>query len=64
MEYKKCKNFSNMTINSVPCSSKEYNALMDGNKIKLKKDIAEKMIKMNIIKEVKNGNRHKYSGSK
>jgi len=37
---------------------------MDGNEIKLKKDIAEKMIKMNIIKEVKNGNRHKYSGSK
>ena len=64
MKYKKrivkgYDKFKSMTINSVPCSSDEFNSLKDGDNITLLKTVADKMLAMGIIvkiKENKNGN--------
>jgi len=64
MKYKKrivkgYDKFNSMTINSVPCSSDEFNSLKDGKNMTLSKAVADEMLAMGIIvkiKENKNGN--------
>ena len=52
MKYKAKKSLNGIYINSVPCSKKEFNLLKEGGSVELKKDSAEQMISMGLIKKL------------
>jgi len=54
MKYKAI-NFGLMTVRSVPCTKVQFNKLKSGDVISLPKNVAEKMLRMNIIERINNG---------
>tara|TARA_R100000656_G_C3907359_1_gene120100 strand:+ start:434 stop:610 length:177 start_codon:yes stop_codon:yes gene_type:complete len=52
MKYKAKKSLNGISINSVPCSKKEFNLLKEGKSAELKKDAADQMMSMGLIKKL------------